>query len=96
MTEEDPLAALRARGNAEKIKLLKRALGAESVSNAALGQIIESFGSDRVWELLAFLVTPDGQLGDLAPLEALKRQDPKLEAMTLRLARVAAVSDGFG
>lgn len=96
MTEQDPLAALRARGKAEKIKLLKRALRAESVSDAALGQIIELFGADRVWGLLAFLMTPDDQLGDFSPLQALKRQDSELDAMTLRLARAAADSDGFG
>ena len=95
MTERDPLAALRAHGKAEKAKLLKLALGAESVSDAVLGEIIETFEPNRVWGLLAFLLTPDDRLGDLAPIEALKRQDPKLEAMTLRLAH-AAIGDGFG
>jgi len=42
-----------------------------------------------------FLVTPDEQLRDLSPIEALKRGDPDLEAVTLRLARGKAGSDGF-
>lgn len=95
MTEQDPLAAVLAVGKAEKIKLLKLALGAESVRDAVLGQIIEAFEPNRVWGLLAFLLTPDERLDDLSPIEALKRRDPRLEAMALRLAR-ATVGDGLG
>ena len=43
---------------------------------------------------LAFLITPDDQLGTLSPLEALQKKDARLKERTLRLARAAA-GDGF-
>jgi len=60
-----------------------------------LADVLTWFGRERPWGALAFLLTPDDQLGGLAPLEALKRRDPALTAMTIRLAR-AHDSDGFG
>jgi hypothetical protein len=59
-----------------------------------LTEILGQFGQQRSWAVLAFLVTPDDQLGTLSPLEALQKKDAKLKERTLRLARAAA-GDGF-
>jgi len=61
-----------------------------------LAEVLALFGLARPWGALAFLLTPnDDQLGGLTPLDALKKRDPALIAMTIRLAR-AHDSDGFG
>ena len=60
-----------------------------------LGEVLAWFGLARPWGALAFLLTPDDRLGGLRPLDALKRRDAALTAMTIRLAR-AHDSDGFG
>jgi len=57
--------------------------------------VLAWFDLEGAWGAFAFLLTPDDQLGGLAPLDALKRRDPALTAMTIRLAR-AHDSDGFG
>jgi hypothetical protein len=59
-----------------------------------LAEILGQFGLQRSWAALAFLVTPDDQLGGLSPLKALQRNDARLREPTLRLARAAA-GDGF-
>lgn len=50
---------------------------------------------DHPWATLAFLMTPDEELG-CSPLKALQQHDPKLKERALRAARVAAGGDGFG
>jgi hypothetical protein len=60
-----------------------------------LADVLAARGVQYPWAALAFLVTPDDQLGGRAPLEALQRKDAKLKDVTLRLARAAA-GDGFG
>ncbi len=59
-----------------------------------LAEILGQFGLQRSWAALAFLVTPDDQLGGLSPLKALQRNDARLREPILRLARAAA-GDGF-
>ena len=58
--------------------------------------ILVWFSRERPWGALAFLLTPDDRLGGLAPLDALKRREPALTAMTIRLARADATAEGFG
>ena len=60
-----------------------------------LGEVLEEMGTDSVWAMLAFLITPDDRLGKRSPLTALQHKEQRLKDMTLRLARVAA-GDGFG
>ena len=60
-----------------------------------LADILGQFGQQRSWAALAFLVTPDDQLGGLSPLQVLQQNDASLREPTLRLARAAA-GDGFG
>jgi hypothetical protein len=50
---------------------------------------------DHPWSTLAFLMTPEEELG-CSPLQALQQHDPKLKERALRAARVAAGGDGFG
>ena len=50
---------------------------------------------DHPWATLAFLLTPEDELG-CSPVQALQHQDPKLKDRAMRLARVAAGGDGFG
>ena len=47
------------------------------------------------WATLAFLVTPEDELG-CSPLQALQQPDSKLNDHAIRLARAAAGGDGFG
>jgi hypothetical protein len=60
-----------------------------------LPEILGARGLQHPWAALAFLVTPEDQLGGRSPLEALRRKDAKLKDVTIRLARAAA-GDGFG
>jgi hypothetical protein len=59
-----------------------------------LDEVLQDIGLDRPWAALAFLMTPDDQLGNLSPLTALQRNDARLTKLTLRLARAAA-GDGM-
>jgi hypothetical protein len=60
-----------------------------------LSELLSQTGHEPTWAVLAFLVTPDDRLGDLAPLAVLRTKDEKLKQLTLRLARAVA-GDGFG
>jgi hypothetical protein len=63
---------------------------------AGLAEVLGQMGQEPLpWAALAFLITPDDRLGELSPLEALRRKDETLKEMTLRLAR-AISGDGFG
>jgi hypothetical protein len=60
-----------------------------------LTELLANIGREPTWATLAFLVTPDDRLGELAPLAVLRGKDEKLKQLTLRLARAVA-GDGFG
>lgn len=60
-----------------------------------LPELLEARNVDHPWATLAFLVTPEDELG-CSPLEALAHKDPKLKQQAIRLARIAAGGDGFG
>jgi hypothetical protein len=60
-----------------------------------LTQLLGHIGRGPTWATLAFLVTPDDRLGELAPLAVLRGKNEKLKELTLRLARAVA-GDGFG
>jgi len=61
-----------------------------------LAEVLAWFGLERPWGALAFLLTPANRLGGPAPLDALKRREPTLTGMMIRLARADATADGFG
>jgi hypothetical protein len=60
-----------------------------------LPELLGHIGREPTWATLAFLVTPDARLGELAPLAVLRGKDEKRKELTLRLARAVA-GDGFG
>ena len=62
---------------------------------AGLPEMLVARTVDHPWATLAFLVTPEDELG-CSPLQALQHQDPKLKDRAIQLARVAAGGDGFG
>ena len=62
---------------------------------AGLPEILAARNANHPWVTLAFLMSPDEQLG-CSPLQAFSGVDPKLKDRALRLARAAAEGDGFG
>jgi hypothetical protein len=60
-----------------------------------LTELLGHIGREPAWATLAFLVTPDDRLGELAPLAVLRSKDDTLKQLMVRLARAAA-GDGFG
>jgi len=60
-----------------------------------LPEMLTARNVNHPWATLAFLVTPEDELG-CSPLQALQQRDPKLKDRAMRLARAAAGGDGFG
>jgi hypothetical protein len=49
----------------------------------------------HAWTTLAFLITPEDQLGGRSPLQVLRGKEAILKELVVRLARASA-GDGFG
>jgi len=62
---------------------------------AGLPEMLVARKVNHPWATLAFLVTPEDELG-CSPLQALKQHDPKLKDRAMKLASAAAGGDGFG
>jgi hypothetical protein len=59
---------------------------------SGLAEVLGQIGPGNTWAALAFLITPDENLGDLSPLDALQCKDERLKVLMAEVLRWGAIA----